>query len=565
MDTPPTAESSSTGYARNSRLYYQKRFFALKNDQATWLSAWKDIQKYLAPTRGFFEGTLANQGAMIDHKAILDGHSSRSLNTLASGMTSGLTSPTRPWFRLSIQDPDLAQIELVKEWLGKVQDRMMTVFQKSNIYGVLNSIYSEVGAFGTASMMLVEDFETVVRARGFTIGEYYLGTGPDGRVNTFARMFKMTTSQLIKEFGEAAVSPSVRIAWQRNDADTFWDVYHLIEPNDTRVPDRKDFKNMKFRSCYWQPDSPEDTYLAIRGFDEFPVLAPRWETTTTADVYGRSPGWYALGDIKMLQKMKKTMLLALEKVADPPLQADSNVADDIDVLPGGITRSSATSPNAGLRAAYLVNPDVNAMEASIDRVKRGIDSFFYADLFMMIATIDHTDMTAREIVERHEEKLLMLGPVLEKLESELLSPLIDRTFSIMLKAGLIPEPPAELQGMDLDIEYISLLAQAQKMVGITGIEQVVRFTGSMLGAFPEVGDMIDSDESVREYANMIGVPPRMIRSPEQIAALRKQRAAAQAQAKMEQDAAAQVQGAKVLSDTPVGQNSALDLVLNQGK
>lgn len=561
MDNTNVSPGSQNDYAK---LNYQRRLVALRQERDSWLPALKDVQKYIAPTRGFFEGTMPNFGKKIDHQTILDGHATRSLNILGSGMTSGLTNPSRPWFKLALTDVDLMNFDSVKEWLAIVQTRMLAVFSRSNIYGALNSLYHEVGAFGTASLMLTEDYRTVIRARNFTAGEYVLAAGADGRINTFGREYWMTAAQIIEEFGERNVSPQVTNAMKINRPDQFFKINCLIEPNDKRIMDRADFAGKAWRSVYWEQVSPDYTsFLGQRGFDDFPVMAPRWEVTTTSDVYGRGPGWNALGDVKMLQKETKTYLLALEKVGDPPVQVDGNI-DDVNLLPGGVTRSSNMSPNAGMRAAYEVNPDLNAMRAGITEVKQAIDSFFFADLFLMIYQAERPDMTAREIVERHEEKLLMLGPVLERLESELLDPLIERTFNIMLRSGMIPPPPPELQGQDWHVDYISMLAQAQKMVGLTAIEQTARFTGSLVSVFPGAADNFDADEAIRNYGEMIGLPPKIVRSPDVLQQLRTARAKAAQQAKAEQDAQVLAANAKVLSDTKVGNSTALDQMLGVG-
>lgn len=542
---------------------FDKRFNIMRDEAVTWQPAWTDLQRYVAPTRGIFWGTgdkPPNQGLAIDHKLLLDGHATRALNTLASGMTSGLTSPTRPWFRLGVSDPDLSNFEPVKEWLDFIQKLIFSVYSRSNIYGSLNSIYQELGGFGTGGMALLEDYRTVVRSRTFTIGEYFLGTGHDGRVNAFARRYKVRASQLIGEFGMDAVSARVKAGHLANSTDEWITVRHLCELNDRRSPDVLGYKGKQYRSAYWEETSPGNTFLRLSGYDEFPILGPRWDTTTTADIYGRGPGWHALGDVKMLQKMQKDKLMALDKVVNPPLQADANVADDVNALPGGITRSSAITPNAGLRPAYQIQPDFSMIENSIKQTKADIDAYFYADLFMMIAQANRPDMTAREIVERHEEKLLMLGPVLERLESELLDPLIDRTFNIMMRAGLIPPPPQELSGMDLKVEYVSLLAQAQKMVGVTAIDQYLAGVGNVAGVFPYILDRVDADEAMKQKAEMLGLPPKIVRSDEAVQRIRDQK-----QQQAEADAAAQrtaalVDGAKTLSDTKLGQNSALDAI-----
>ena len=542
------------------RKAINKRFNAMRSESNKWRPAWREIRDYIAPTHGFFEYDMPDWGKRIDHERIVNGHAMRSLNTLASGMTSGLTSPSRPWFALGSADPDLADFQPVKEWMSIVQQRIMAVFSKSNIYQTLHSLYSEIGGFGTAAILVMPDYKTVIRAIKFTIGEYYIAQDNDSRVDSFARQYWMTVGQMVKDFGIENCSQSIQNMYRNDQVDQNRLVRHLIEPNDKRIDGHADFQGKAWRSVYWEDAGNVDKCLRVSGFEDFPVMAPRWQTRTSQDIYGRGPGWEALGDVKMLQKMERDGLLALDKVVDPPVQVLGEV-DHVNLFPGGITRSSLVTPNAGVKAAYQINPDFNAINQKIMTVEGRIDKSFYADLFMMISNDQRPQVTAREIVERHEEKLQALGPVLEGLISELLNPLVDRTFGIMQRAGLIPPPPPEIQGMELKVEYISVLAQAQKMMGTTAIEQTVRFVGAMGAAVPEVLDNLDHDETVRKYADMVGVPPEMIRSEEEVATLRKARAEQQA---AEQAAAAterMVEGAKTLSDTPVGQNSALDVVM----
>lgn len=542
------------------RKPFEDRFAALKQEADNWSPAWKDIQKFLCPTRGQFDDQTPNLGRTIDHKTILNGHANRGLNKLASGMTSGLTSPSRPWFKLGLADEDLAMFDPVKFWLDDIQQKMMAVFSRSNMYGVFFSIYAECGGFGTASAMILEDANTVIRGRNFTAGEYYFGTGPDSRTNAFARSCWYTVGQLVKEFGLQRVSESVRTRFQNQKVDEWVLCRSVIEPNDRRVmsPWAKD---LPFRSITWEVGSPTENYLRLSGFHEFPIVGPRWETTRTSDVYGKSPGWDILGDVKMLQKMEKDKLIALDKLVDPPVQADGNVADAVNLLPGGLTRSSAVTPNSGVRPVYQVQPDLKSIELSIEKCKMAISEGLFTDLFMMVAQADRPNMTAREVVERHEEKLLMLGPVLERLESELLDPTIDRVFNIMLRAGIVPPPPEELQGQELKVEYISMLAQAQKLVGTTAIEQGVAFIGNLAAAKPQILDKLDEDAAVDAYTEMLGLPPKIIRSAEVVDKIRKDREQQQRAAEIAAAAPSMVQGAKVLSETKVGENSALDALL----
>lgn len=541
---------------------YQKRLAALKSEGSSWLSTWKDIQPLIAPHRGYFSDT-PNNGSKIDHKVLIDSTAVRSLGTLAAGMTSGLTSPSRPWFKLGLADNDLMQYDPVKYWLEDVESRLLAIFAKSKIYANFTNIYEEIGAFGTASMILLPDYNTVIRGRHFTAGEYYLDQDGDNRVDTFAREYQMNVGQVVKTFGEENVSDAVLTSYKRGDLNSWVKIGHVICPNDKYRTGVADSKGKKFTSVYFEIGKSEDEkFLRVAGFNSFPVMAPRWGLSRPSDVYGRSaPGWMTLGDTKMLQKMQKDSLVAIGKVINPPMIKPSTMMGAVNTVPGGVSAGSDTNPNAGLRPAYQINPDLSAIENKIRVTQEAIRAGFFADLFLMLATQDNPQMTAREVVERHEEKLLVLGPLLESLEGELLDLCIDRSFEIALESGAIPLPPKELQGMDLKVEYISPLAQAQKMVGVTAIEQGFRFVGGIAAVDPSVMDNVDVDEAVRQHLTMDGVSPKIIKSPEAVAEIRKARADAQAQQQALANAQVVAQGAQTLSQTPVGQNSALDAVM----
>jgi head-to-tail connecting protein len=555
-----TPKENKPGGIPFDRRAINQRWDRLRIEGWKWRPAWREIRDFVAPTRGFFEYETPNWGKRIDHERIINGKASRSLNKLASGMTSGMTSSSRPWFALSTSDPDLADFEPVKEWLSMVQERMYAVLAKSNIYQTFTNLYSEIGAFGTAAQIILPDYHSVVRGRNFTAGEYFLGNGPDNRVNAFARQYWMTVGQIVEEFGLENCSQYVQTAYRQNNVDQWRLVRHLIEANDDRMEDRADFQGKKFRSVQWEEGASSQIVLRLSGFEEFPIQAPRWQITTTADCYGRGPGWEALGDTKMLQKMEKDKLKALDKVVDPPTQADGSV-DMVNTLPGGLSRTSSTVKDAGVRPVYQITPDFTAITQMIQEVEKRIDESMFADLWTMISDIDKSGVTAEEIVEKKNEKMQMLGPVIEALEFELYDPAIDRIFNLMTRAGLIPPAPADLQGHELKVEYISILAQAQKMVGTTAIEQTARFAGGLIAVTPEAADLLDVDETVRKYANMTGVPPDIIRTPDKVAQIRAQRQKQQQAEAAAQAAERMTEGAKTLSETPVGNNSALDQVM----
>lgn len=554
--------------AERDRWPFIRRYNFLKNEYAKWQPTQRELSKFVCPTRGFFQDDIANRGSKIDNKTIIDGIGQMAVRDLASGMISGLTSPSRPWFRLALPDEELMQLTEVKSYLDECQKRMHAIFAKSNLYDALHSVYEEIATFGTACIMIQEDFRDVIRARVFTAGEYYLANGPDNRINAFASWYWRTVVQLVEEFGLDNCSPQVQASFKNHETEKWIRVIHLIEFNDKRIPGYQDFKNMAYRSLQWEDGSMQNSYLRVGGYEEFPLMCPRWNTRTTADIYGRSPGWIALGNIKMLQKEHGDKLLGLELQVKPPMQADASV-NNVNIMPGGLSRSSAIIPNAGVRPAFEVNINLKNLMADIQDVREQIKDAFYTDLFkMLIDNEQRRDITATEIAERQAEKLNMLSPVVEKLNNELLNPLIDRCFNICNRMGVLPPPPKVIAGMELKVQYISILAQAQKMVGITAIEQWKQGVESSIEIYPDCIDIINYDEMNREKAEMFGIPTKMVNSPEQMAEIKKAKAAAKAKADQQQQALLMAEmaskagkGVKDMAQAPMGVNSALDSTL----
>lgn len=537
---------------------YNKRLSALKTERASWLNDWQEIQRYILPLSGRFLGHNPNEGTKKTRlNDILDNTGTVAHRTLVAGMMSGMTSPARPWFALEAPDPDLNEFAPVKEWLHIVNRAMLGVFAKSNFYRALHIAYGEMGAFGTASILISESDRQVIHCYNSTAGEYLLANDETGLVDTFYREFKMTVAQLVQRFGLNACSNTVRNLYTSGSLDAWVKVVHCIEPRSSRQYDKVDNLNMPFKSCYYELGNDEDKVLSESGFNEFPVMAPRWDLLA-GDVYGTGPALHALGDIKQLQQQQMSKAIAIELQARPPLQGPAEMQNfEIDSLPGGVTFvPGLTGANAGFRNLYDVNVNLNYLLEDIQDVRRRIESAFYADLFTMLAMTDKR-MTATEVAERHEEKLLMIGPVLERLQDELLGPAIDRTFAIMMRQGLIPEPPEELQGEDLRVKYVSMLAQAQRAVGTQAIDRLAGFVMSAAQANPEVLDKFDFDQAVDEYGDMLGTNPKIVRPDDDVEEIRQQRAQMQQAAMAQEQAAQAAQSAKTLSDINVEDRSAL--------
>jgi len=539
---------------------YNKRLGELKQIRLSWEADWRELQRYFTPRRGRFLLSETNRGdnARGRLNKTINNAGRFAARTLASGLMAGVTSPARPWFRLATPDPKLMEFGPVKEYLQTVERLMREVFNRSNLYQVLPSIYMELGVFGTASMMVLKNYDNVIRCYPFTAGQYYLAMNDEMIVDTHYREFRISTRQWM-QMANGNVSASVKASFDQANYDRPIDICHVIEPNAKKSYKPVFGKDMRYKSVYYEKGGDQNLIGIDSGFNSFPIMCPRWEALIE-DVYGFSPAMDALGDNIQLQVQEKRKGQAIDKMTSPPLQAPSYMKNrSISSLPAGVTyyNQFQSSSQQAIRPLYQVNPDINALRDDMNSVEQRINRAFYADLFLMLSNLDRKQITATEIAERHEEKLLALGPVLESMNNELLDPLIVRTFEIMEDAGILPELPDELVNVDLKIEYISVLAQAQQQVGLGAIERFAGYITNLSGIYPEVVRKFDALESVDEIGGMLGVPQKLIKPDEVVQAeLRADQEAAQAANGLAAASAAS-EVAKNLSEAKTADQNAL--------
>jgi hypothetical protein len=516
-----TSQAQLADSPGTQRSYVLKRKNSLHLERSSWLAHWREISQVQQPRLGRFLVTDRNKGGKekMRHNHILDNTAVRSSATLAAGMMSGMTSPARPWFRLTLEDTALAESPRVKQWLHDVNQRMLRIYAASNTYRSLHSCYEELGLFGTWADFMMPNFETVVHHMPMTIGEYALATNELGVVDTMCREMQMTVRQLVQKFGRDNCSQTVRNLYDAKNYDAWVDVVHLVEPRDSYDPRKGDNLNMPFASCYVEIGKDDwDKPLRESGFKEFPVLAPRW-TATSTDVYGHSPGMECLGDVNSLQFSQRRKAQGIDYQTNPPIGVPSFMRGrHVDRLPGGVTYYDASQNTGGIKSLFDVQLNLQHLREDILDTRQRIRESYFADMFLMLANDPQGQMTATEVAERHEEKLLMLGPVLERLHNELLNPLVERTFERMVEADMLTgrlQPPEELQGVDLKVEFVSILAQAQRAVSARGIDRLLGTVGNLAALWPGVTHKIKPMQVVDEYADLYGVNPEIIASDEE--------------------------------------------------
>lgn len=545
----------------STKKQLNSRHAALKSERSSWLSEWRDIAAHMRPRAYREHRSDVNKGDK-KHQSIINSTPLDSARTLASGMMAGITSPSRPWFRLTVADTELKEQQAVKEWLSSVERVLREVMAKSNLYKGLHLVYADLGPFAVSAMAVEEDDEDEVRCYVFPVGSYCLATSHRGNVDTIFREVSMTVAQLAKLFTLEKCSQRVQSLHESGQLDTSVDVVHCVWPNDEYTQGKLGPAGKRWHSRWWEANSTdEDGWLREGGFDEFPIMAPRWEVVGE-DTYGSGPGFAAIGDCRALQLLERRAAQAADKIVNPPMSAPvASLGKPISLLPGEVNFVDALGSGQALRPAVVIDPRaIEVMRAEIRDHEARIRKAFFADLWLMLSSSD-TTMTAREVSERREEKLLQLGTVLEALADELLDPVIDRIFAILLRRGRIPPPPQELQGTQLKVEYISIMAQAQKLLSTTGLERLAAFAGNLSTIVPSVMDKVDADQLVDEYADSLGVAPSTVRSDDAVAAMREQRAQAQQQRAQMEQLQAGAQTAKTLADTSLESGNALSEML----
>lgn len=536
------------------RQHADSKTAGLRQKRYSWWGHWRELADYILPRRyrWLVVANQANRGSQLNYN-IIDSTGTLAARVLASGMMAGITSPTRPWFKLKIDgyEDDYE----VGSWLAECEKRMMRVFQESNFYTAMGVMYFDLVVFGSACIIIYEDYENVIHCCSPCLGEFFFELDYKFEINTVAREFTMTYDQIFKQFGASNVSDDVKRS-QDNPSNGLGTreklILHLIEPNDSfhdQIP-----STFPWREIYWEAGGESNKLLSVKGFYDWPCMTPRWDVTAN-DPYGRSPGMDALGDIKQLQQEQKRKAQAIDKMVNPPIIADVQLKNQpATVLPGGWTYvAGLTSGREAAKPLYMIDPKLGEMRQDIADVQQRIKITFHNDLFTGITDLQ-TVRTATEIDARREEKLVLLGPVLDRILGEGLGKAIDRTWGIMWRGRLLPTPPDSLAGSptNIQIDYISMLAMAQKGLATAGIEKLWAFAGSLAGVVPGILSKLDPYETMDQYGEALGVSPKIIIPTDDA------KAAMQAQQQKQEMAEALAAGeivaggAKTLSETEVG-------------
>lgn len=489
----------------------------------------KEIARYALPSRSRFLSTQTNGGRQRNSK-LNNSHGIFAFRTLQGGMTSGLSSQSRPWFALSVYDDALLDDPQVKAWLGDVEERVYSFLAHTNFYDAAEVGYAELGGFGTEACVMLEDDENGAVCHALTFGEYWIALNKQRRPGALYRICPMTALQVVDTF-KTDTPAHIRRVYDASRYEEQFDIYHAIEENDDYIAGKLGPSGKAWRSIYWDETSAKDA-ITISGYDEQPFWAPRWSTTGN-DVWGQGPGHDALPDLRELQLQTKRKAEVTDNLVWPETVSSSKVKlrrqpkSVVSVAAVDNVNNLVTVPyQVPYQALQMVREDLQDLKESINQAT-------FADLFLAITNMPGLQpRTVEEIAARNEEKMQLLGPVIERVNNEKLKVALDRTIGIMQRMRLLPPAPEVLrQSPNIKIEFVSILTQMQRMVGLGQIERVVQFVGGLTPMYPNARFKLDPNEIIDEYAKRAGSPPKMVRSTEE----------AQADAEAEQQAAANAQ------------------------
>lgn len=511
-----------------------RRFETLAATRLPWERSWQELAEYVLPRRGDQYG----HGMSGPHRSarLFDSTAIEANELLAAGLHAMLTSPATPWFELVVKDEDLARIQEVRLWLDDAARRMHAALNASNFQTEIHELYLDLGCFGTAAMSIESDPRQMLRFSTRPLSEIYFAEDACGRTDTVFRKFTLTPAQLKERWGEACGQRILTQA-KRGDDDAIT-VLHAVFPRDAMASGWiRGHAGMAYASVYLLPD--ERRILHRGGFNELPYVIPRW-SKVAGDVMGRSPAMKALADIKMLNEICKTTIKAAQKVVDPPLL----VADDGVMLPVRTTPASlnyarfladGTDPIRPLRTSSDVGLGLRMEESR----RAAIRSAFFVNQLQLAG---NAQMTATEVLQRTEEKLRLLGPMLGRLQSELLLPVIERVYGLMTRGGGLPPPPPVLSLSEIDVVYVSPLARAQRQTEAQGFLRLMQSLDPLIAVQPDVVDAIDGDAVLRHLAGLFAIPHALLREDRSVLAMRLAREQEQALAESKDDAERLAQG-----------------------
>ena len=488
----------------------------LQGDRGVWTNMWQDIRDLVRPNASDFYDQATNPGQVRTEK-MYDGTPAWALQMLASALNSFLTSPIERWFNFTLEGNTKFLDSGSRLWLETVADITYSEYSRPVVAynSSVHECYMDVAGFGTSIFYQTYDpMEGHLVFKTVPLADCYLLENANGHVDGIFRKLGMTKRQLIGRFTEATLPKKIL---DDKDMNKRYEVIHIVLPRDDRDIQKITKTNMAFAS-YWICKDTGDM-LDESGFMEFPYHVPRWEKVA-GETYGRSPAMTCMPDIKMLNQMSKVVIKAAQKVIDPPLM----VPDDGFLLPIKTSPGSLmfyTSGSQDRVEPLKTGGDIEIGLEMMNQRREHIIKCFYVDWLLMQK--ENIEMTATEVLDRRQEKMQLMAPMIGRLQTELLGPQLARSYNLLTRAGKIPPPPRRLSGAKMKLEYVSPAVKAQYGTKMTQLNQFTQALIPISQLDPTVMDIVNTDAMAEEMADITNVSRKILRTPDEITARRESR------------------------------------------
>lgn len=550
------------------RVYLESLRGWLETERSTWDSQYTLLNRFFQPRGARFNYDNTDNGERQDYD-IINETATLCLRTLRAGMLSGMSSPSRVWFNLGYEQEELNENGEVKVYLEECEDRLRSCFLKSNYYQTLHNSYGEEGLYGTTAFLMMEDAETDIRCHPWPVGSYCVSGDDSLRIDLAQRIYQMTVRQIVQRFGEENCSRQVREWWHSNSGglkEQWLPIVHTLYRNtyfDARAHGSMEWNSVHYELGSYKTDGKDPGILKRAGFREFPLIVGRWDVVGE-NFYGEAPAMDCLGTNMGLQRAELRTMQAIDKMVDPPMIGSSALMNQkASILPGDVTFIDDKDGKPGFKPAFQIQYELQWAMKNIDRFEQRIRTALFTDLFLMLSSSDRREITAEEIRAKQEEKMQVLGPVLERNNGEVLAPSIFRALGILKRRGKLPPEPQIVKGKKLKMKFVSILAQAQKLMGVANIERFLATIGNEVAVDQGILDAVDLDEVVRELASDLSIPPKILRKKEDIAKIRADKQKAMREQQQAENAKNLAEGAKNMAAADTGGKNALtDLMPN---
>lgn len=485
----------------------------------------QELSEYFAPRMSRFLVSDVNK-PIKKTKKIRDSITLKAVDDFAAGMQSGATSAATRWFKIQMKNKDLNELNEVKIWCNELEDLMRTILSSSNFYQNQLGVHKQLGSYGFAALQMEHDYETVVNYKLLPIGSYRYSKDHRGEVNTLARNYKETAENIVEKYGYENCSDQVKSAFD-NNTDALFELIYFVEPNKEHNPKSPLARHKKFIAATFEVG--QDKFLKLSGFDRFPFTVYESDVNGEDNYPSNCPGIKALPDARQLNEQVKDYSKGLKKIITPLLKGPASLAKQkgLTDAPGQIIQEDENG--RGLSPVYEVSPQIMQIKQHNDELKETIKSHFYNDLFAVILNTAERGRTATEVNEVKEEKMVLLSPLLDQ-EHKGLRNCLEWLFFECATANIMPQPPEIIQQEEMEIEFVSALALAQKVKGISSIERCTTFVVNLAQATdPTLVYKLDVDQIVDDYAEIANVNPKHIRSTDEVNKKRAEIAQQQAQ------------------------------------